>query len=106
MEEKIARPIECEQTIHRCQAERWRLIAELNIDEWAAREIAMALQLSQTNGDYLVKWASGSQGRDLRRGAVAWPEGKTTGKNLGPLDRRHHAMSRSAMSPPCRRLHS
>lgn len=22
--------------------------------------------------------------------AVAWPEGKSTGANLGPLDRRHH----------------
>jgi len=58
MEEKLARLIECELTMRRCQAERLRLIAELNIDEYAARDIAMALQLSQSNGEYLVKWAS------------------------------------------------
>ena len=58
MEEKVARLIECERVIRQMQAERLRLIAELNVDEWAARDIAMALQLSQSNGEDLVKWAT------------------------------------------------
>ncbi len=41
------------------------MIAELNVDQWAARDIAMALQLSQGNGEYLVDWAT--------RAAKAYP---------------------------------
>jgi len=58
MKEKVARLIELDRVIRQSQAEKLRLIAELNIDEWAARDIAMALQLSQSNGEYLVKWAT------------------------------------------------
>jgi hypothetical protein len=58
VEEKLARLIECEKIIRRYQAERLRLIAELNVDRWAAWDIAMALQLSQSNGEYLVDWAT------------------------------------------------
>ncbi|QUQ65203.1 hypothetical protein [Kutzneria sp. CA-103260] len=58
MEEKLARLIECEGTIRRCQAELIRLIADLNIDKHAAVDIALALQLSHTNAAYLAEWAS------------------------------------------------
>jgi hypothetical protein len=58
MEQKLARLIECERLIRRLAAERLRLIAELNIDEWAARDVAMALQLSQSNGEDQVAWAT------------------------------------------------
>jgi hypothetical protein len=58
MQEKLARLIECERTIRRAKAERLRLIAELNVDPWAAWDIAMALQLSQSNGEYLAEWAT------------------------------------------------
>ena len=58
MQEKVARLIECEQTIRRHQAELFRLIAELNVDEFAANDIGMALQLSPTNASYITKWAS------------------------------------------------
>src|SRR5215469_9890752 len=58
MDEKIARLIECEQIIRRCRAEQFRLIAEVNVDEWARVDVAMALQLSRVDGDYLVEWAT------------------------------------------------
>ncbi|MFI9383152.1 DUF222 domain-containing protein [Kutzneria sp. NPDC052558] len=58
MEEKLARLIELERIIRRLQAERLRLISELNVDEWAVHDIAMALQLSFTNASSLVDFAT------------------------------------------------
>src|ERR1700750_937579 len=58
MEEKVARLIECERVIRQTQAEQFRLIAELNTDEWFATEVQLALQLSPANAKYLVEWAS------------------------------------------------
>ncbi|WP_211767953.1 HNH endonuclease signature motif containing protein [Kutzneria sp. CA-103260] len=58
MEEKVARLIECERVIRKTQAERLRLIAELNVDEWADRDIGMALQLSSSTASSLVTWAT------------------------------------------------
>jgi hypothetical protein len=58
MEQKLARLIECERLIRRYKAEWLRLVAEINVDEWAARDVAMALQLSQSNGEDQVKWAT------------------------------------------------
>ena len=58
MKEELARLIECERSIRRLEAEKLRLVAELNIDEFAATDIGMALQLSRSNGEYLVEWAT------------------------------------------------
>ncbi|QUQ67015.1 hypothetical protein JJ691_47430 [Kutzneria sp. CA-103260] len=58
MEAKVARLIEYERGIRRAQAERLRLIAELNVDDWAVIDIGMALQLSPSNASSLVQWAT------------------------------------------------
>ncbi|QUQ65813.1 HNH endonuclease signature motif containing protein [Kutzneria sp. CA-103260] len=58
MEEKVARLIECERALRKTQAERLRLIAELNVDDWAVNDIGMALQLSPSNASSLVDWAT------------------------------------------------
>ena len=58
MEEKVARLIECERVIRQTQSEQLRLIAELNVDHWAATDIAMALQLSPTYAKWLVERAT------------------------------------------------
>jgi len=43
VKEKVARLIECERIVRQAQGERLRLIAELNIDEYAARDIAIGV---------------------------------------------------------------
>ncbi|MFI9386676.1 DUF222 domain-containing protein [Kutzneria sp. NPDC052558] len=58
MEAKLARLIELQRLVRRLKAEWLRLVDELNVDEWAARDLAMALQLSQSNSESQVRFAS------------------------------------------------
>ena len=58
MKHKLARLIEVERLIRQHQAEKYRLIADLNIDEHAAVDIGLALQLSPANAQDEVDWAT------------------------------------------------
>jgi len=58
MKEKLALLIECERIIRQAKAEWLRLVAELNVDENAYVDIAMALQLSYNNAAYQAEWAT------------------------------------------------
>ena len=58
MKQKLAQLIECERLIRATQAVKYRLIAELNVDEYAAVDIGLALQLSPANAQDDVDWAT------------------------------------------------
>ena len=58
MNRKVARLIECERLIRQLTAERDRLTAELNTDEFAPVDIGLALGLSPANAAYQAKWAT------------------------------------------------
>ena len=58
MNVKVARIIEIERLQRALTAEKLRLIAEINTDEHIATDLGMALQLSPSNAENLVDWAT------------------------------------------------
>ncbi|HTI23546.1 MAG TPA: DUF222 domain-containing protein, partial [Kutzneria sp.] len=58
MDVKVARIIEIERLQRALTAEKLRLIAEINTDDYIATDLGMALQLSPSNAEDLVDWAT------------------------------------------------
>ncbi|HEY0531899.1 MAG TPA: hypothetical protein VGD29_09910, partial [Actinoplanes sp.] len=58
MDRKVARIIEIERLQRQLAAEKLRLMAEINIDEFVATDLGMALQLSPSNAEDDLKWAT------------------------------------------------
>jgi hypothetical protein len=58
MDRKVARIIEIERLQRQLAAEKLRLMAEINTDEFVATDLGMALQLSSSNAEDHLKWAT------------------------------------------------
>jgi hypothetical protein len=55
MDRKVARIIEIERLQRQLAAEKLRLMAEINTDEFVATDLGMALQLSPSNAEDHLK---------------------------------------------------